>query len=1234
MARFALSPSRIARYYFLECDRYLRFMAVPGGRRREEGIPKVEHDYSPVTEAVLQGGYEWEQQVITEHLTDRVVLPRSVEEEAPLHERKHSYPETLAALRTLAPGEAIYQPTLRVPATFHERFGLDPEVIEFRDCFPDLVMCADGVQGPELRVVDVKASTWMKLSHRIQVGVYTLILGEVLRGEGVDQRIAREGGVWLYGEPQPEWFNLAHIIPPIETFLTDDLPRVLGADTSDAFWHLNYRCEWCEYFSHCHNEADLTNNVSLVPYLSHFAKRHLAETGGVQTVGDLATALARDDAPALVEGCASLEGRLRQLSLSVQALQQGEALPSGAASVSMPIGEQIRIVLTLQSEPLTGEMYGYAIHRTFGKDLFDTGTDTRVRVAVDSNTGLAELRRHLVNDLIEILGVVDRHNGSTDDWWAQKSVQTYVFDTYERGLLTTVLLDAVLDPAVSEDALSLLFYFQRPELIEADDHPDTEVFFPVIALTEVVRSVLALPVPVSYQLAAVSRALAPAEWAWEYRESDFFSFKLSNRMKSNAIFEVWHRNRLDLVENIETELKSRVRAANSVINGIRERLDGTGALFAWPPKFSLPAGTNFGHPLLSRLAFIARYESVVSYLDTRTRRGAPLEERLTSETTLRLTYRGDDRFEIDPEQREVDLAADTFLRWILTGDHEAGRRARLSYADFVYRQAMWAPKNLDLALAAIKARESEALIHLGLTIGQAFTAMQVGATFYLEPRFTDWTTKYLLAELVAIDAEQDPWFVSLLTDPVAARGAINDPAIRSHAMELAAKHGMTTSQRAAFADALDHNLQLVWGPPGTGKTHFLATAILCLVEAHRREKRTYRVLVTAMTNAAIDNCLEKLLEIQVEQKVVEGEFTVGKLSGNGKGGIQSIDPKAADTAAAGCDQAVFGATVWQARKTPPEKLRYDLVVVDEGSQLRVGDSAIAIRRIASSGRLLVAGDDKQLAPIVQAEYPVPEDGLPLHRSILEALRAGDVDGTLTRALVENWRMNDRLCEYPRQSIYPEDYRPATEPIARRRLVTGAAAIDDVTRLLVDPDWPVTIAVLENVKATSKNPLEAGLAADVVTALRELLPVVDDHQFADESVFVVSPHHAQIRLLRRALAARREWSPMPLVDTVDKMQGQERDAVVVSYGVSDVETALNEKQFIFSLNRLNVAITRARAKTVLFVPRPLLEPPIQVLDQDDVAEGVSFMQGLVHWCIDQTSPVEVAAGGGRMTVYRG
>jgi len=53
----------------------------------------------------------------------------------------------------------------------------------------------------------------------------------------------------------------------------------------------------------------------------------------------------------------------------------------------------------------------------------------------------------------------------------------------------------------------------------------------------------------------------------------------------------------------------------------------------------------------------------------------------------------------------------------------------------------------------------------------------------------------------------------------------------------------------------------------------------------------------------------------------------------------------------------------------------------------------------------------------------------------------------------------------------------------------------------------------------------------------------------------------------------------------------------------------EKEFIYSLNRLNGAITRARVKTVVCLSRSLLEPPLQALDRDDVAEGIAFMQGL-------------------------
>jgi DNA replication ATP-dependent helicase Dna2 len=59
--------------------------------------------------------------------------------------------------------------------------------------------------------------------------------------------------------------------------------------------------------------------------------------------------------------------------------------------------------------------------------------------------------------------------------------------------------------------------------------------------------------------------------------------------------------------------------------------------------------------------------------------------------------------------------------------------------------------------------------------------------------------------------------------------------------------------------------------------------------------------------------------------------------------------------------------------------------------------------------------------------------------------------------------------------------------------------------------------------------------------------------------------------------------------------------------------MNEADFIYSLNRLNVAITRAKSKCVVFLPRPLLEPPLEILHNKKAAEGLNHMLNLVEFC---------------------
>ena len=84
-----------------------------------------------------------------------------------------------------------------------------------------------------------------------------------------------------------------------------------------------------------------------------------------------------------------------------------------------------------------------------------------------------------------------------------------------------------------------------------------------------------------------------------------------------------------------------------------------------------------------------------------------------------------------------------------------------------------------------------------------------------------------------------------------------------------------------------------------------------------------------------------------------------------------------------------------------------------------------------------------------------------------------------------------------------------------------------------------------------------------------------------------------------------------MDTVDKMQGQEAEAVLISYGVADPEYAAREADFIYGRNRLNVAITRARAKSVVFLAQPLLDASPEVLDAPGVVEGLAYMRDLVQ-----------------------
>jgi DNA replication ATP-dependent helicase Dna2 len=1269
---FRTNPSAIARYFFHDCERFLRFLAANHQTRQSEGLPTPDFDHSPVVKAILESGYAWERTVLEQHLAGRVRIADGTGE---LHTRRFDWRQTLQWLRDAEPGTFLYQPTLRLPRAFYGRYGLDPDLVVISDNHPDLLMVdQDDRSSRIVRVLDLKRGESLQLTHRVQVLLYALELESICWADSIrDLQIDILGGqVWLGSHPAPTPFDMVDLRPHLEAFLRDDLTRILRTAAQDVCWHVQPRCEWCEFFEHCRSQMQRDDDLSRVTHLTAHAKQYLRREARVHTLTALDRWLQKDDADQVLGRCASLAGRRPRLVQQVAALTTGQVRTYGAASPSLSRGENVGMFLTLQQEPLSQAVYLAGVHLTMRKDLrtevlsddlaarFFSGASGQPWVLVASGPDdVPRIRRALVGTLYEIITQLDRYNRPRS-WSDQLSLQAYVLSDPERELLVQWLLESLQDseqPELAEQAVTLLFHFQSPELMVADSHPDREVPFPVVALTDAMAHVLALPVEVNETL---PEALAALGSRFSYRRNEYYHFPLGHALRAEAIHAAWYRERPERLGELAKQATAHLRAIRELLQGIRQQAGE--AIFAWAAKFTLPSRDSYPDPLLSRLAFFARYESLLDCLDKRHWRCEPLAVQLLLGRVMELRAIDATEFEI---VRGAAMPVDPsgFPEWLLVAEGDEGRRAQLEYRDYACRARLWQGKpQAHLAVVGVSQIQRDQLgTPRRLTVDYAKPFAErppaAGSRFLLYPRFTDFTTDGVVQFLQDYagtmerldDAEL---FLRLLRDPAARAMPLPlAKPVRKHAQTAAQRAGWTPSQADAFDAICNQRTVPVWGPPGTGKTHFLTTAILALAEAHRRTGRPFRVLVTAFTHAAIENVLRKTGQRVTDAGDAE-HVAVAKVKtwrSEQTGHVQVIETAELPVWLEDNPVAVVGATVHSLLKVYDRLPEFDLVVIDEASQVRVPEAAVPISLTGRSGRLLLAGDHLQLPPIIQGAYPEPLPGQPiLHRSIFEVLAgAATTAGLATEAqpsayqLTENFRMNDVLTSFAAALLYGADYRPNDPSVGNRRLdLIAERCLDPFVEACLNPDFPLTIVVLDGVWAARENPLEARLVAQLVTALRTTMRdrdgrlFTDDSRFFHEGVFLVSPHRAQIRAIETQLRHQRLWQTPPLVDTVDKMQGQEAEAVIVSYGVSDPEFAAQEAEFIYGLNRLNVAVTRARSKCVVFLPRTLLNASPQILDQPQAVRGLAYMRDLVGGVARCDSPLTFQLEqGAQAVVYR-
>lgn len=387
---------------------------------------------------------------------------------------------------------------------------------------------------------------------------------------------------------------------------------------------------------------------------------------------------------------------------------------------------------------------------------------------------------------------------------------------------------------------------------------------------------------------------------------------------------------------------------------------------------------------------------------------------------------------------------------------------------------------------------------------------------------------------------------------LAGRGAVGrDDARFERARDALVIAGLDPAQVEAGASAMaTHGLALVQGPPGTGKTRMLAEALCLLARAG------CRIVLSAFTHRAVDNVL-------FAARRLDRALTLVKV---GNAGTGADDLRAADVRLVPANRLELAANAGAivagtpfALERLPARVNFHFAVFDEAGQLPIPH---AIAGMLLARRWIFVGDHHQLPPVVTADHADPA----ATRSVFEHLHAHYGAMLLDRS----YRMNDGVCDVVGRTFYGGRLRSAPLAASRRMPFVPGGTFDAV----LDPEQAVVLARVDHLQPGHRSGEEAELAGDLVSEC------VRRHGVPPHEIAVIAPFRAQVRLLRSALERRGIPIDRLVVDTVERIQGQEREVVVVSLAAGDPAALDRRGSFFFSPNRLNVALSRARTKAVI------------------------------------------------------
>ena len=426
---------------------------------------------------------------------------------------------------------------------------------------------------------------------------------------------------------------------------------------------------------------------------------------------------------------------------------------------------------------------------------------------------------------------------------------------------------------------------------------------------------------------------------------------------------------------------------------------------------------------------------------------------------------------------------------------------------------------------------------------------------------------------------------------------------------------LDSSQKKAFLAALDTDLTLIWGPPGTGKSHTLASIIFALYQLG--EDRT---VVCCLSNVAVDQLLCKLLDViekknltinpgniyragrSMDSRIISTDYLFpndertrslrNQISDN-NAKILKLKEHKQDKSEAAIVLKAANKELREELKTHTESLvkssrlvfstisnfilntnlyesNFDNLIVDEASMLAM-PSLIALGHNISK-RIILVGDFQQLSPISMVKDDLLIDSV----FEMSGVNIRNTDHPALHQLLHQRRSNEKIVDLINRTFYQGKLIPAAE--------------ENKEVIYSDP-FPGKIIALKRVSEGAVRYTKGGTRQNKVFAenVISILDTLSEDKNADFTIGVITPYKGQVALLR-ALKKERgyddQFDSRVKIGTVHTFQGSECDIIIFDM-VDCFKLESGRPNRIGRLysgeegeRLLNVAVSRAKHKLIV------------------------------------------------------